>query len=126
MNSITHFELPVSDKSKKFYQDLFGWQVEEMPEMNYTIVRTSEVDEDYMPTNPAAVNGGMMSVEENGGTNPVLVIDVPSIDDSVKKIEENGGTIVMPKTEVGAMGYYARFTDPAGVVMGVWESKPRE
>ncbi len=123
MNAITHFELPVTPESKKFYQAVFGWEVEEMPDMNYTIVRTSPVDANYMPTTRGAVNGGMMSIEDNGGLNPVLVIDVPSLDDALAKAQELGAKVVAPKMEVGEMGFYARIVDPAGVVTGIWESR---
>ena len=124
MNSVTHFELPANNKeeTKKFYADVIGWKYEDMGEMNYTMVYTSEVDDKYMPTTPGAVNGGMMSAEDNGGLNPVLVIDVADIDAAMEKIEAAGGTFVMPKTEVGDMGLYARFKDPSGVVMGVWQT----
>ncbi|HLB51525.1 glyoxalase [candidate division WWE3 bacterium RIFCSPHIGHO2_12_FULL_38_15] len=128
MNSITHFELPAKDKerAKKFYTEVFGWKMEDYPEMNYTMVYTSEVDENYMPKKPGAVNGGMMSAKDNGGSFPVLVIDVPNLDEYIKKVEDAGCQIVMPKTEVGDMGYYARFVDPEGVVMGIWESKKKQ
>lgn len=123
MNPITHFEIPAKSKeeSKKFYEDVFGWKYVDMDEMNYTVVHTSEVDEENMPTMPGAVNGGMMTAEDNGGLNPVLVVYVPNLEDSVAKIEEAGGEIIMPKTKVGDMGFYLRFKDTAGVVMGLWQ-----
>ena len=128
MNPIVHFELPAKDKerSKKFYSEVFGWKLEDYPEMNYTMVYTSEVDEKYMPKTPGTINGGMMSADDNGGTFPVLVINVPDLDEYIKKVEDADCKIIMPRTEVGDMGYYARFVDPEGVVMGIWETKMKQ
>ena len=128
MNPIVHFELPAKDKerSKKFYSEVFGWKLEDYPEMNYTMVYTSDVDEKYMPKTPGTINGGMMSTDDNGGTFPVLVISVPDLDEYIKKVEDADCKIIMPRTEVGDMGYYARFVDPEGVVMGIWETKMKQ
>jgi uncharacterized protein len=124
MNSITHFELPAKDvqRSKKFYEDVFGWKMQSMPEANYTMVYTVDVDEKFMPKNVGAINGGMIEAKDNGGLNPVLVIDVPNIDEYLTKVVAAGGKIVQQKGPVMGMGYYARFEDPEGVVMGIWES----
>ena len=124
MNSIVHFELPAKNvkEAQKFYTDVFGWKFMDFPEMNYSITYTSEVDENHMPKTAGAVNGGMLTDKDNGGLNPVLVIDVPSVEDFCKKIEAAGGTITVPVRKVGDMGLYAKFTDPSGVVMGVWQS----
>jgi len=128
MNSVVHFEIPAKDKvrSMKFYGDVFGWAFNDMPEMNYTIVYTTEVDEKYMPKKSGAINGGMMAESDNGGTYPVLVIDVPSVDEYVKKITDAGGRVVNEKAKVGDMGYYARVLDTEGVVIGIWESIPHQ
>ena len=122
MDPIVHFELPIKgEESKIFYKNIFGWELAEMPEMDYTMVKTTEVGEDFMPKNPGTINGGMLSIKDNGSLNPVLVIMVPNIDNYITKIEKAGGQIVMPKVQVGDMGWTARFTDPSGVVMGLWE-----
>lgn len=125
MNSITHFEIPSNnaEKFKAFYSTVFGWEFMDIPEMNYTIVRTSPMGENNMPSVPGAVNGGMLSAEENGGLFPVLVIEVPDIDAHIELVKQNNGAIIMEKHAVGEMGWYARFTDPSGVVMGIWQNK---
>jgi uncharacterized protein len=123
MDQINHFEIPAKDKEaiKKFYGDIFGWQFQEMPEMNYTIIRTVEVDDQYMPKEPGAINGGM-TVNDQTAKGPVLVITVDSIDDRLEKIKSAGGAVVMEKTAVGDMGQYARVTDPEGNIIGIWEA----
>ena len=125
MDSIVHFEIPAKDskRSKDFYSKVFGWEFIDMPEMNYTIVRTTATDDKGMTLEKGAINGGMMTEKDNGGTNPVLVIMVKSIDEHLKKIEAAGGKVIQPKTSVGDMGYYARFKDTEDVVMGIFETK---
>lgn len=129
MNPINHIEIPAKDfeRSKKFYTEIFNWKIEDVPGMDgYKMVYTTEVDENYMPKTPGAVNGGMLSVKDNGGLNPVLTITVPSVDEYLEKIVRAGGEIVMEKTEVMDMGYSARFKDTEGVVMGLWEMKNKD
>ncbi len=42
MTSIVHFEIPADDiqRAKTFYSDLFGWRMESMPGMDYTMIDT--------------------------------------------------------------------------------------
>jgi len=42
MNKVVHFEIPFDNKDscKEFYQKVFGWEFEDMPDMNYVIAFT--------------------------------------------------------------------------------------
>ncbi len=62
MDKIVHFEIPTDDisRAKEFYGATFEWELEDMQGMDYTIVRTVPVDEQQMPTERGAINGGMM------------------------------------------------------------------
>ena len=128
MNKVTHFEIPFEneDRAKKFYQDTFGWQIQSMPEMNYNMVTTVETDQQTMrPKTPGAINGGLMKRDDTTKS-PVIVIDVENLDNHLTKIKNAGGKVVMPKTEVGDMGLYARVADTEGNIIGVWQSLPRQ
>ena len=59
---VVHFEVPFDDgdRARSFYKDVFGWQLQEMPEMNYTLV-TSGPSGDSGPTEAGFINGGMMA-----------------------------------------------------------------
>jgi uncharacterized protein len=93
-----------------------------MPEMNYTIVRTTDVDEaTQMPTTAGAINGGLMSRSSEAPA-PVLTIDVESVDQALKQVEAAGGRIVRERTEIPGMGAFAYFTDPEGNTLGLWEN----
>jgi uncharacterized protein len=122
MDKVVHFEIPADnlDRAKKFYQSLFGWQITDFPQMNYTIVNTVAVDENNMPKESGAINGGMLK-RNHPGEQPVIVINVSSVDEYLKKVEKAGGKTVMPKVKVGEMGLYARVTDTEGNMIGLWE-----
>ena len=123
MNKVVHFEITYDDeaRAKKFYEDVFGWQINKIPNMDYSFAITTEVDEQMKAKEPGAINGGMMKKDPTGEY-PVIVIEVDSVDDHVKKIEEAGGQVIMPKMEVPDMGYYARVKDTEGNVIGIWQT----
>jgi uncharacterized protein len=121
---VVHFEIPFDDgdRARSFYKDVFDWQVVQMPEMGgYTLVMTGPSG-DAGPTESGFINGGMLSREQGATSGPVVVIDVPSIDESLAKIGTLGGSTVVGKTPVGDMGFAAYFTDPEGNVVGLWET----
>lgn len=122
---VVHFEIPFDDgdRARNFYADVFGWDVTEMPEMDYTIVSTGPTG-DQGPTEPGYIGGGMMPRKDPYNA-PNLVIDVPSIDQALAKIEANGGTTISGREPVGEMGFSASFRDSEGNLMGLWESPPQ-
>lgn len=123
MRSVVHFEIPADDvaRAKEFYRSVFDWQLQDMPEMDYTIVRTTEVDENQMPTAAGAINGGLMRRSSETPT-PVLTIDVESVDQALKHVAAAGGRVVRERTEIPGMGAFAYFTDPEGNTLGLWEN----
>jgi uncharacterized protein len=123
MDKVVHFEVPFDDqaRAKKFYGDVFGWEMVDVPGMSYTIVRTVAVDENNMPKEAGAINGGLTPRDETAAT-PVVVVDVASVDQAVKKAEVAGGSVIMPKHAVGDMGLYARVKDTEGNIIGLWEN----
>ena len=123
MRKVVHFEIPADDvgRAKEFYRSIFGWRLQDMPEMSYTIVQTTAVDEEHMPTEPGAINGGLMRRTRETPA-PVITIDVESIDEALKQVESGGGTVVRPRTEIRGMGAFAYFTDTEGNTLGLWEN----
>lgn len=124
MDKVIHFEIPAADldRAKAFYASTFGWGIEDVPEVDYTIVRTVEVDEQQMPKEPGAINGGMMQRTLQSPVSPVLTIGVASVADALERIEDAGGTVVQPRTEVPGMGAFAYFADTEGNTLGLWET----
>ncbi len=127
MDSVVHFEIPFDDleRAKKFYSELFSWEMQDMPEMNYTIVRTAETDKNRMITQPGKINGGMYK-RQKPGESPVLVVDVKNIDQSIKRAAAKGSKIISGKKPVGDMGFYAQITDSEGNTIGLWQTVKKE
>ena len=132
MNGVVHFEIPADNlnRANKFYSTVFGWKLEKAKGMEdmYHMAYTVEVDKKtMMPTKVGVINGGLMKRTGVGGDgSPVIVIDVPSLDEYVKKARKAGGKVVMPRMNVMDMGWYARVTDTEGNVIGIWENIPRK
>lgn len=74
-----------------------------------------------MPTEPGAINGGLMRRSPDT-PHPVITIQVDAIDAALERIEAGGGTVVTPRTEIPNMGWFAYFRDPEGNTLGLWES----
>lgn len=126
MDKVVHFEIPVDDltRAKKFYQDAFGWQLDDQPGMEYVLAKTVETDEKMMPKEPGGINGGMMK-RGDLVKGPSLAIGVENIDEAMQNVKKAGG-IVMEKMPVGDMGFMAYFKDPEGNVLSLWQTLPKK
>jgi predicted enzyme related to lactoylglutathione lyase len=120
---VVHFEIPYDDgaRARRFYGETFGWQLQEMPGMEYTLVMSGPSG-DSGPSEAGFINGGMLARKESAAPGPVVVIDVDSIDAKVITIQETGGSVVVPKQPVGGMGFTAYVKDSEGNVLGLWET----
>jgi uncharacterized protein len=125
MNSVTHFEIPSDneDRAQAFYEQAFGWKVfkSPVPNWDYRMVNTTASDDDGKASAPGAINGAI-NKRSAPGEAPILVIDVPSIEEAMKRVEAAGGTIVMTPTPAGDFGTYAKFKDTEGNILGVWQN----
>jgi hypothetical protein len=119
---VVHFEIPYDDgeRARVFYNEVFGWEMTELPEMSYTLV-TSGPSVAEGPDEPGFINGGMMPRREPF-TSPNLVLDVESIEVALQAVNDAGGTIVSEREQVGEMGFAAYFKDTEGNLVGLWES----
>ncbi len=82
---------------------------------------TTPRDDKMRPTEPGAINGGLLPKDQTG-EHPVIVIDVPSVEEHIKKVESAGGKTVMPVIKIGEFGLYARVSDTEGNVIGIWQT----
>ena len=59
-NPVVHFEIYGDNPEKLggFYKDVFGWQVQKAPGMDYWMLGTTPVDDKFRPKEPGAINGG--------------------------------------------------------------------
>jgi len=120
---VVHFEIPYDDgdRAQEFYSEAFGWQLQSMPGMNYTLV-TSGPTEDSGPTEPGFINGGMMPRQDSPSAAPIVIVDVTSIDQTLTLVGQLGGKTLRGKEPVGNMGFAAYLADPEGNVIGLWET----
>lgn len=49
------------------------------------------------------------------------IIGVPSVDEYLAKIEKSGGKVVMPKTAIPGVGWFASCQDTEGNVFGIMQ-----
>ena len=119
---VVHFEIPADDveRAQGFYRDAFGWQMNSIPDMGYTLVGTTPSG-DNGPLDPGAINGGMLE-RQDPVQSTVVTIEVDDIDAALKTVEGLGGKTVRSGMPVGDMGFAAYFADPEGNVVGLWQN----
>jgi predicted enzyme related to lactoylglutathione lyase len=132
-HTIVHFEIPADQPARaaQFYRELFGWDIsrfegssegmEYRPEgFEYWMVKTVPTDAQGQPTRPG-VNGGLMR-RMFPGQAPVNYINVPNVDEFVRKAERLGAKVLMGKSPVPGMGWFAQLSDTEGNVFAIWET----
>lgn len=115
---IVHIELSSHDRaeSAKFYTNVFGWEIQDMPEMNYATFSAE-----------GGPGGGFNPIQEDYPAGTVVVyIHSDDIEDTLQKIEANGGQTVVPKSEIPQTGYFALFKDPTGNLVGLYSDLGEE
>jgi len=108
-----HVELQTSDvgSAKKFYTDLFHWNLQEEPGMDYTIIKVGE-----------GTGGGMMKNPVPGTPShwlPYVLVD--DIAATLKKAKSLGAKICLEETKIGEHGSIAVFMDPTGASLALWK-----
>lgn len=112
--NIVHIEIPAADMEKagKFYHDLFGWEIQSIPEMNYTMW-----DAGYGSA------GGFNPLGDKVKPGDVLIyVASDDIEADLKKAEKLGGKIELGKTEIPKTGWYGLFKDPTGNTIALYTS----
>ncbi len=109
------------DAAKKFYSDLLGWTLSDMPMGEagmYTVFKAGDQDV-----------GGMMAMPKNmpPGVPPhwTAYITVTDIDAVAKKAQEMGGTALVPPTDIPKVGRFFVLKDPQGAVIAFIQYKKR-
>jgi len=123
---VVHFELPADDlaRAESFYGKVFGWTMRSVPGMDYTLVTTTPTNEEGVPTEPGAINGGMVRRQPPVQA-PVVVIHVGDMDATLRTVEAHGGQVVRSKFQVGEVGFAAYFKDSEGNTIGLWQEGGR-
>jgi len=112
--NVVHVEIPSVnvEAAGKFYQELFGWKLQHVPEMNYT-----------MWEDGSGSGGGFPQVSDENPAGQVLVyIDSEDIEADLKKVVKLGGKVLQPKMEIPQTGWFGVFQDPTGNVLALYTS----
>jgi predicted enzyme related to lactoylglutathione lyase len=118
---VVHWELMSKDPANvsAFYEKLFGWKIQHVPEINYRIVDTG---------GEGGINGGILKPQrsEPWPGNMTLYIEVDDLASYRERIVAAGGEIHVEEQDVPGMGAFSLFTDPEGRMMGLWKSTKRK
>ncbi len=119
MPRVVHFELGAvqPERAVEFYRKVFGWEITkwEGPQ-DYWLIMTGEEKE-------PGIDGGLAKRGDAPFPQPVTnTIDVPSVDEAIKKVEANGGEILVPKSPVPGVGWLSYFKDTEGNIFGMMEA----
>jgi uncharacterized protein len=110
---ICYLEIPAGDieKSAGFYEAVFGWPLRDKG--------TEHVAFD----DGVGVVSGMWAAERKPSPEPGLLVYImmDSVIDAIEKVKENGGKIVQPIGK-DAPEITARFSDPFGNVLGLYQN----
>jgi hypothetical protein len=123
MDKVVHFEVPFDDgeRATTFYREAFGWQLNSMPQFQYTLVTTTPTDESGNLTEIGGINGGMLA-RQGPITAPIITIGVENLDDALARVEKLGGKVAIGRQPVGDMGFSAYFHDTEGNLIGLWQN----
>ena len=116
--NIVHVEIPAAnvESAGKFYQELLGWKLQHIPEMNYTMWESEGGESGGFPEVSAEMPAGQVTV----------YIHSDDIDADLKNVEKLGGKVVHPKTEIPGQGWFGLFKDPTGNVLALYTSADEE
>jgi predicted enzyme related to lactoylglutathione lyase len=116
---ISWYELTTQnvDAAKPFYQELFGWGLEQS--------KLSPVPYTEITVNGTAV-GGMMRIDEQWGEgwdkippHWMTYITVDNVDATIEVIKANGGASCMPAFDLPNIGRLGICNDPSGAVFTI-------
>ena len=114
---VVHFEVIGKDgeKLRNYYAELFDWEIKADNPMNYGVIaREGNVDSDGV-----GIGGGVAGGPEGYGGHVTFYVEVPDIEESLKKAESLGGSRVFGPAEVLPGLELGQFTDPEGHVIGL-------
>jgi len=119
-NPVVHWEFWSKDPGKvsDFYAQVFDWKIQDIPEMDYRLVRTG---------GKGGIDGGIMTPKAGSWPgNMALYIDVDDLSTYCERIKAAGGKILVESMDVQGVGSLSLFEDPDGRVLGLWKQVEKE
>jgi predicted enzyme related to lactoylglutathione lyase len=108
--------------ARKFYSEVLGWEMEEMPMgegQPYVVLKAGG----------EAVGGMMLMPESVPAQVPphwAAYVTVNDVDATAKKAQELGATLLVPPTDIPNVGRFSTIQDPQGAVLSVISYKKKE
>jgi hypothetical protein len=120
--TLNYLQIPAADlaESAAFYQQVFGWRVNRYPAVGASPRQTGYVG--FIDS--AGQAGGEFVLGRPPSRDPGLLpcVAVDSIDEVLGAVVAGGGEVVQPRSPiVTGTDWEARFRDPAGNVLGLYE-----
>ncbi|MCS3893442.1 putative enzyme related to lactoylglutathione lyase [Bradyrhizobium japonicum USDA 38] len=109
-----HMELNTPDvpQAKKFYSELFGWNIVDADLGGGTIYSTFRTQE--------GVTGGIYS-SPNSPPTWLPYVGGDDIDETVDSALTKGAKLLRGPQEISQVGWLAVLSDPSGVIIAIWE-----
>jgi predicted enzyme related to lactoylglutathione lyase len=114
MNPICYAELHTAApaEARRFYADLFGWEMNHHAEGDYTEIKTGD----------GGPEAGLMGVTPHDATPQwVTYVAVPDVDAAAARAIELGAKVRMPRTEIPGTGWFAWLDDPTGARFALFQ-----
>jgi len=124
--TVSRFEIPARDPERvaRFYREVFGWEIEALPWDGpaYFRVRAAVADPGAEPRE--GIDGGVTEAAAGEPEHPLLVVHIAgaTVEECLARIVAAGGAVDLPAAAVGTMGRFARFRDPEGNRLGLWQA----
>jgi len=102
--NLVHFEIPSKDtgRAKEFWGSLFGWEFQSWEGANeYHMISGTEP-------------GGGLYPTQGGESGLTVYFDTEDVAETAGRVESLGGKVVMPKTPIPTIGYFAICEDTEG------------
>jgi len=112
--NVVHIEIPAADLqvAGRFYQELFGWEVQHIPEMNYATWASGPGE-----------GGGFNPLSHDVKPNEVLIyVNSENIQEDLKKAASLGATVIQEKMEIPNVGWFGIFKDLTGNSIALYTS----
>ena len=116
--NVVHVEIPAAnvEAAGRLYEALFGWKLQHIPEVKYTLWEAGD-----------GSGGGFPEVSAENPAGQVLVyIDSEDIEADLKRVEKLGGKVLHQKAEIPGTGWFGVFQDPTGNALGLYTSMNRD
>ncbi len=113
--SLSYLELPAPDVDAvaDFYQTVFGWVI------------GGDRRDSFTDGSGHVIGHFVADLGVAGAAGPRPFVCVDDVDEAVRAVLAAGGRIVTPRYVEGDL-WVATFADPAGNVLGVWQSMPAD